>query len=246
MTDGNVLINATDKNKSIALYDYLKWLKCNYQLGISTKRDKDDFISNLTEQQLCNGKPLQSYLPIETKKQGVNGWIAFLMMLGLFGCVSSSKINSQKTQLELILRSQQGNSDKGITPILKVSPTLKSKCDISGNNIAQYFGTACHRLENYDALTIEYAIIPRLQNRQADEQSYINQHAQSLPPSAWRTYTIYPKQLLEQGRAMPANGSPAKTWAHGTKVIITLYIDSNGNISQTIEHEPIRKNKWTT
>lgn len=45
---------------------------------------------------------------------------------------------------------------------------------------------------------------------------------------------------------MPANGEPAKNWAHGTKVTVTLYIDGHGNISQEIKHEPIRKDKWTT
>lgn len=39
---------------------------------------------------------------------------------------------------------------------------------------------------------------------------------------------------------MPANGEPAKNWAYGTKVTVILYIDVNGNISQEIEHEPVK------
>lgn len=39
---------------------------------------------------------------------------------------------------------------------------------------------------------------------------------------------------------MPANGEPAKNWAYGTKVTVILYIDANGNISQEIEHEPVK------
>ena len=97
------------------------------------------------------------------------------------------------------------------------------------------------------SITINYAILldkPTPVNTNIWEIT--NKKLQSLPPSAWRTHTIYPKQLLEQGRAMPANGEPAKNWAHGTKVTVTLYIDGHGNISQEIKHEPIRKDKWTT
>lgn len=54
-----VLISGVDKNKVIALYDYL---------NMNTKRKEEDFVSNLTEKQLCSSKPLQFYLPIETKK----------------------------------------------------------------------------------------------------------------------------------------------------------------------------------
>ena len=66
-----------------------------------------------------------------------------------------------------------------------------------------------------------------------------NKKLQSLPPSAWRTYTIYPKQLLDKGTSMPiwdtrydkvADDQKAKS-----RVTVTLYIDSNGKVSQNIE-----------
>ena len=67
-------------------------------------------------------------------------------------------------------------------------------------------------------------------------------YAQSLPPpSAWRTYTIYPQQIIDKAkREIPArhpdNVPNYPIGKNGTTVKLVLHIDEHGNITQKIDH----------
>lgn len=61
MTDGGVLM-ANEKGKIIALHDYITWVNCNYGLALKIERNKDFIPSNLSEEKLCSGTPLQNYV----------------------------------------------------------------------------------------------------------------------------------------------------------------------------------------
>ena len=183
-------------------------------------------------------------------------FLATLGVVGLLtGCHWSVGTNNKPIfELHIIrnFENKKGSTDYATVriPTYQMLQINTSKTDFTDTKGMVYLTSGSYfTIKNpTNQLALEYTIInmPDKPNgiwRSFDEAII---KAQSLPPSAWRTHTIYPKQLLEQGRAMPANGEPAKNWAHGTKVTVTLYIDGHGNISQEIKHEPIRKDKWTT
>lgn len=150
----------------------------------------------------------------------------------LTGCLFSSTVFGVKTELYVAKRQADFYQQ---TVIIKTNKA-NNPYDLWANSYdGDGFGS-----NPPNTLTINYAIIPWEKDRawSMGLDNYIKLQADKLPPSAWRTHTIYPKQLLEQGRAMPAKGMPASHW-HKTRVIVILHIDGNGNISQKIEHEPV-------
>ena len=60
MTDGGVLM-ANEKGKRIDIQNYLIWLRCSYKINLTSDEPYEEK-PNLTEQQLCSGNPLQTYL----------------------------------------------------------------------------------------------------------------------------------------------------------------------------------------
>lgn len=151
----------------------------------------------------------------------------------LTGCLFSSAVFGVKTELYVAKR----QADFYQQAVIIKTNKANNPYDLWANSYnGDGFGS-----NPPNTLTINYAIIPWEKDRawSMGLDNYIKLQADKLPPSAWRTYTIYPKQLLEQGRAMPAKGMPASHW-HKTSVTVTLYIDGNGNISQEIEHEPVK------
>lgn len=159
----------------------------------------------------------------------------------IVGCATNI-IHSPKTQFELAFGvrflPEYGQYDNRVRFALK---PLKGYGQDEKNSDMRWGDSYYFSEKNLpQTLNIQYAILldePVPVNKNIWEAT--NKKLQSLPPSAWRTHTIYPKQLLEQGRAMPAKGMPASHW-HKTSVTVTLYIDGNGNISQEIEHEPVK------
>ena len=164
-----------------------------------------------------------------------------LAMGVIVGCATNI-IHSPKTQFELAFGvrflPEYGQYDNRVRFALK---PLKGYGQDEKNSDMRWGDSYYFSEKNLpQTLNIQYAILldePVPVNKNIWEAT--NKKLQSLPPSAWRTHTIYPKQLLEQGRAMPAKGMPASHW-HKTSVTVTLYIDGNGNISQEIEHEPVK------
>ncbi len=166
----------------------------------------------------------------------------------LVGCYTNLNTNNKSySALELhIVRNfeQKTGSVDYVTVRIPKSQILlmgvTEKSDIKGM-VYLTSGSRLNIKNPIDQLALEYTIInmPNKPNgtwRSFDEAKI---KAQSLPPSAWRTYTIYPKQLLEQGTSMPiwdtrynkvADDQKAKS-----RVTVTLYIDGNGKVSQDIE-----------
>lgn len=171
-------------------------------------------------------------------------FIVFISCL-LVGCIAN--IVKTKTVLELSLAINKLPDDYQGVVIFENTPELRRIFKEQTKYITWGIGSDGINANSLPKeLNLKYATIninPDIYYNslitEAEQDRLRNNYAQSLPPSAWRTYTIYPKQLLEQGRAMPAKGMPASHW-HKTRVTISLYIDGNGNISQEIEHEPVK------
>ncbi|WP_338755551.1 DUF2235 domain-containing protein [Moraxella lincolnii] len=58
----DAVLMANGKGEIIALHDYITWVNCNYGLALKTERNKDFIPSNLSEEKLCSGTPLQNYV----------------------------------------------------------------------------------------------------------------------------------------------------------------------------------------
>ncbi|MFB2539069.1 MULTISPECIES: hypothetical protein [unclassified Acinetobacter] len=92
----------------------------------------------------------------------------------------------------------------------------------------------------------EYAkIAPNQMISYADREQFAQKQAQALMPSAWQTYTVDTKQVIEKAKQMgvtyPAVDNPPRPYnpqnfKRGTTVTLTLYIDKKGNITQKIQH----------
>lgn len=169
--------------------------------------------------------------------------IALLASLSVCGCVIAEMVGT-KTEMILGLGSNLPENYQGVV-IFENTPELRRIFKEQTKYITWGIGSDSINANSLPKeLNLKYATIninPDIyyKSLSAEKDRLRNNYAQSLPPSAWRTHTIYPKQLLEQGRAMPAKGMPASHW-HKTSVTVTLYIDGNGNISQEIEHEPVK------
>lgn len=64
-------------------------------------------------------------------------------------------------------------------------------------------------------------------------------YAQSAPASAWKKHTIYPKKLTQQRQHELIGEQKLPPIKHdGSILTITLTIDSQGNVTETLEHKP--------
>ena len=151
----------------------------------------------------------------------------------LTGCLFSSAVFGVKTELYVAKR----QADFYQQAVIIKTNKANNPYDLWANSYnGDGFGS-----NPPNTLTINYAIIPWEKDRawSMGLDNYIKLQADKLPPSAWRTYTIYPKQLLDKGTSMPiwdtrydkvADDQKAKS-----RVTVTLYIDGNGKVSQNIE-----------
>ena len=91
------------------------------------------------------------------------------------------------------------------------------------------------------SITINYAILldkPTPVNTNIWEIT--NKKLQSLPPSAWRTYTLNTKPIMdEMNRIYHSDPDPKWTYRFGIKATVTLYIDGNGNVSQEVKYQAV-------
>lgn len=64
-------------------------------------------------------------------------------------------------------------------------------------------------------------------------------YVQSAPASAWKKHTIYPKKLTQQRQHELIGEQKLPPIKHdGSILTITLIIDSQGNVTESIEHKP--------
>lgn len=171
--------------------------------------------------------------------------IALLALLSVCGCVIAEMVGT-KTEMILGLGSNLPENYQGVV-IFENTPELKRifkqntkyitwgirSDSINANSLPKELNL------KYATININPDIYYNRLIAEAEQDRLRNNYAQSLPPSAWRTYTIYPKQLLDKGTSMPiwdtrydkvADDQKAKS-----RVTVTLYIDSNGKVSQNIE-----------
>lgn len=152
----------------------------------------------------------------------------------LTGCLSSSAVFGAKTELYVAKR-QTGFYQQ--TVIIKTNKA-NNPYDLWANSYdGDGFGS-----NPPNTLTINYAIIPWEKDRawSMGLDNYIKLQADKLPPSAWRTYTLNTKPIMEEmNRIYHSDPDPKWTYRNGIKATITLHIDGNGNITQKVEYSSV-------
>lgn len=170
--------------------------------------------------------------------------IALALLLSLTGCLFNSKSSSKDISLVVVF-SPPYYFNSVPYHIVKLTPELKSVCRKRNQRYMDWGNYPCHfgkrPPEKITLLTT--SLIPYNQMPSGKEEEYINNQLDTLPPSAWRTYTIYPQQVIEQAkREKPVTELHTK----GTRVTLILNIDGQGNVYQEIEHERIIDDRFGT
>ncbi len=167
-----------------------------------------------------------------------------LATLTLTGCITSVFNTKDKTLLEVTFRP---TSNENPLVAIKNNVHIRQKCKEKDSFFT--WGGTCHFGNNFKGhFSFEYAVMPI--NRSQVHQIPVNQrksfelkHIQSLPPSAWRTYTIDTKPIMEEARKQYLNN--ALYQRDGMKVTLTLYVDENGDITQSVEYAALPGYTWT-
>lgn len=168
--------------------------------------------------------------------------ITLLCTMCLTGCIVSALNIGDKTVLEV-----KFVNDTYDVYIVKSNPDLQRNCPSKFEKNYKVWGFSCGYNNPPNQLNLEYAKlgITFQQYHQlptdSKRQKILENTVQSLPPSAWRTYTINPQQVIEKAkREVPArhpdNIKNYPIGKNGTIIKLTLYIDGNGNITQEIDH----------
>lgn len=177
---------------------------------------------------------------------------SLLTLINFTGCTNISNIISNSDQPYLkVLFSNTNIGRTNAQIIIKKTPELQPFC----KEEEKYFlwATTCYFGTNPPArLSIQYAKsninLDDYYKNTPEAEKKIQSYAQSLPASAWKTYTIYPQQIVEKAKTRPVlvNGElkpydPAK-YSKGTNLKLILYIDNQGKVTEEIKHEIIYRN----
>ncbi len=182
-------------------------------------------------------------------------FIAMVILGCCFGCRSTtpnaSIFGSSILFMEIVIFrkfEQPIGSTNYVTLKIPKAQLLELGEDVSDDNQGMVYLTSGARLNvknPINQLKFEYSIInmPHKPNgvRRDFDEAIIK--AQSLPSSAWRTYTIDTKPIMEEARKQYLNN--ALYQRDGMKVILTLYVDVNGDITQSVEYAALPGHTWT-
>lgn len=177
---------------------------------------------------------------------------SLLTLISFTGCTSISNIISNSDQPYFKVLFSNTNIDRtNAQIIIKKTPEVRAFC----KEEEKYFlwATTCEFGKiPPESFSVQYAKsninIDEYYKNTPDAEKKIQSYAQSLPASAWKTYTIYPQQIVEKAKTMPVlvNGElkpydPAK-YPRGTNLTVILYIDNQGKITEEVKHEIIYRN----
>ena len=153
-------------------------------------------------------------------------------LMTLSGCIASNLVGVNDTVFYLDLTKKQNGQS---TYIVKSTSQLSGKCSTNQEGQAYFFwASGCSFGKNIpQSVDIKYAKWKPFNQIPDNYQVAMNTYAQSLPASAWQTYTVYPKQVVAQIKSgKNAKGVPLLPSAIAEKkIVLSLVIDENGNIT---------------
>lgn len=158
--------------------------------------------------------------------------VGTMSLFTLSGCIASNLVGVNDTVFVIDLAEKSDISKDASTYIAKIEPqSVAIKCNKPGYIL---WGSICY-LDKYipEKVDIKYAKWKPFNQIPDNYQVAMNNYAQSLPASAWQTYTVYPKQVVAQiKKGKNAQGEPLLPSAIAEKKItLSLVIDENGNIT---------------
>ena len=161
-------------------------------------------------------------------------------LIVLSSCAASSVLGVGGTEFVVDLSRQDIMKNLGREApmfIVKQTPQIAGRCskDLSGTESYIYWGGQCD-FEGYkpDKVVIQYAKWKPYYQIPKPSKPHMIAFGDSLPASAWQTYTLYPKKIMAQVRQ---NQDPKNTPLLVPKsiarksILVYLEINADGSVS---------------
>lgn len=165
-----------------------------------------------------------------------------LLMVGIVtatavsGCAATNLVGIGDTSFTIDFSQRKINDREDPTFIIRQTPQIAGKCTYNRLGKTPYFfwGGQCH-FGKYppQKIEIQYAKWKPYYQIPVPMDNYIIQYGNSLPASAWKTYTIYPKQIMAEvkNRKNPDNTPFTSKVLAKKSMRIFLDIDASGNVT---------------
>ncbi len=154
----------------------------------------------------------------------------------LSGCVATNIVGVSDTSFTIDFSQKKINEREDPTFIIRQTPQLAGKCtdDLSGKASYLYWSGQCRFGQSPpQKIEIQYAKWKPYYQIPVPMDNYITQYGNSLPASAWQTYTIYPKQIMAEvkNRKNPDNTPFTPKVVAKKSMMVFLDINANGNVT---------------
>ena len=161
---------------------------------------------------------------------------SFITLVILSGCLATNLVGVGDTSFTIDLTQDKILAREDPTFIVKMTPELSGKCsdDRSGTEKYIYWGGQCdfgrsppQKVEIQYAKWKPYDQIPK------PSKPHMIRFGNSLPASAWETYTIYPKQIMAEvkNRKKPDNTPFTPKIVAKKSMMVFLDIDASGKVT---------------
>lgn len=161
---------------------------------------------------------------------------SFITLITMSGCLATNAMGVGGTSFTIDLTQDKILAREDPTFIVKMTPELSGKCsdDRSGIEKYIYWGGQCDFGKSPpQKIDIQYAKWKPFYQISDDYKSEMTRFGNSLPASAWQTYTIYPKQIMSEvkNRKNPDNTPFEPKIIAKKSMMVFLDIDANGNVT---------------
>lgn len=162
--------------------------------------------------------------------------VSIVTLVTISGCAATNLVGIGDTSFTIDFSQKETNSREDPTFIIKQTPQIAGKCtyDTSGKTSYFFWGGQCHfRNSIPNRIDIQYAKWKPFYQISDDYQSELTRFGNSLPASAWQTYTIYPKQIMAEvkSRKKPDNTPFTPKIVAKKSMMVFLDIDASGKVT---------------
>ena len=161
---------------------------------------------------------------------------SFTTLVVLSGCLATNLVGVGDTSFTIDLTQDKILAREDPMFIVKQTSQLTGKCtkDLSGTDKYMFWGGQCRFGKSPpQKIEIQYAKWKPFYQISDDYQSEMTRFGDSLPASAWQTYTLYPKKIMAEvkSRKNPDNTPFAPRIIAKKSMMVFLDIDASGNVT---------------
>ena len=168
--------------------------------------------------------------------------IGTLSLFTLSGCIVTNLMGVGDTEFSLKLSEKEINDPGAMMYIARVPPQLNHRCSSTKNDERYLLWTS--KYCNFgkfppEKIDLQYAKWKPYDQIPHPKYPHMVKYADSLPASAWKTVTVYPRQFMSQVKSSKkADGTPILSGSIAAKNITMIVIlDENGNVTLKDEYE---------